>query len=46
MKKYFAGGGHKHAAGGRSASFNEFCKTLGYAEKPAVDTERNRTLEL
>ena len=46
MKKYFAGGGHKHAAGGRSASFSDFCKTLGYAEKPAVETERNRTLEL
>ena len=38
MRKYFSGGGHKHAAGGRAASFAEFCSLL---EAAGDKTERS-----
>lgn len=33
MRKWFGGGGHKHAAGGRAESFAEFCGKLESAER-------------
>ena len=32
MRRYFGGGGHMHAAGGRAESFAEFCRILEKAE--------------